>query len=125
MQFALMKRGLALLPTLARIGPGSVHTQRNGRDELSMVPVLFEQAQALTTLGDRPLAVLTASDNLATEGWSAAQDRLATLSSDSIHPVVESSHAGMVSSPTGSDASAAAITAVTDAVRSDSPLAAS
>jgi hypothetical protein len=30
--------------------------------------VVFEQAQALTTLQDRPLAVLTASENLGTAG---------------------------------------------------------
>ena len=50
-----------------------------------MVPVVFEQAQALTTLGSRPLAVLTASENLGTEGWAAAQDRMAALSTDSLH----------------------------------------
>ena len=48
---------------------------RNGRDEISMVPRVFEQAQALTTLGSRPLAVVTASENLGNEGWPAAQDR--------------------------------------------------
>ena len=48
---------------------------RNGRDEISMVPRVFEQAQALTTLGSRPLAVVTASENLGDEGWPAAQDR--------------------------------------------------
>ena len=34
---------------------------RNQRDEVSVLPDLFTQAQALRTLGDRPLAVLTAS----------------------------------------------------------------
>lgn len=143
-QYALMKRGLALLPTLARIGlgpastptshlPGAdadtvdamgsiVRAKRNGRDELSIIPDLFEQAQTLTTLGDRPLAVVTASENLSTEGWPAEQDRLATLSSDSIHSVVNSSHAGVVEDGPGSDASVAAITAVVHAVGSGSPV---
>ena len=147
LQYALMKRGVSLLPTLARvglgpvIGPGShlpgaegdvveamgstVRAQRNGRDELSMVPRVFEQSQSLTTLGDRPLVVLTASENLSTEGWSAAQDRLAALSSDSVHRDVRSSHAGMVEDPNGSDASVAAITAVARSVSTGSPVSAS
>ena len=61
-----------------------------------MVPEVFEQAQALTTLGDRPLAVLTASENLTTDGWAAAQDRLAELSTDSVHRDVDATHTGLL-----------------------------
>ena len=144
LQYALMKRGLGLLPTLARVGLGpvigagshlpgadgdlveamnsTVRAERNGRDELSVLPRVFEQSQALTTLGDRPLAVLTASANLSTEGWSAAQERLADLSSDSIRHNVDSSHAGMVEDRQGSDASVAAIAAVVRAVSSRAPV---
>jgi pimeloyl-ACP methyl ester carboxylesterase len=147
LQYALMKRGLSLLPTLARVGLGpvigpsshlpgaegdlveamssTVRAQRNGRDELSMVPRVLEQSQSLITLDDRPLVVLTASENLSTEGWSAAQDRLAALSSDSVHRDVRSSHAGMVEDPMGSDASVAAITAVARSVSTGSPVSAS
>lgn len=145
-QYALLKRGGSLLPTLARVGLGpvgaaashvpgadgetietlssTVRAKRNGRDELSTIPDLFEQAQALTTLGDRPLAVVTASENLSTEGWPAEQDRLAALSSDSIHSIVRSSHAGVLEDGQGSAASVAAITAVVHAVASGSPVAA-
>ena len=84
-QYAVMRRGFALLPTLNRLGLGrafpasslpapaadqvqaltsTARAARNGRDELSVVLDVFAQAQALTTLDDRPLAVLTASDNL-------------------------------------------------------------
>jgi pimeloyl-ACP methyl ester carboxylesterase len=147
LQYALMKRGLSLLPTLARVGLGpvigpsshlpgaegdlveamssTVRAQRNGRDELSMVPRVLEQSQSLITLDDRPLVVLTASENLSTEGWSAAQDRLAALSSDSVHRDVRSSHAGMVEDPMGADASVAAITAVARSVSTGSPVSAS
>ncbi|GAB3765021.1 pimeloyl-ACP methyl ester carboxylesterase [Nocardioides ginsengisegetis] len=142
MQYALMKRGLSLLPTLARVGLGpvigpsshlpgaegdvveamgsTVRAERNGRDELSVIPRVFEQSQALTTLGDRPLVVLTASGSLGDEGWSAAQDRLAALSSDSVHRGVDASHAGMVGDPNGWDAATAAITAVARSVRTGS-----
>lgn len=145
LQYALMRRGLALLPTLARIGLGpviassshlpgddgrlvhdmnaTVRAMRNGRDELSAIPRVFEQSQALTTLGSRPLVVLTASENLSTEGWAAAQARLADLSGDSVQLTVRSSHAGMVEDAGGSRASADAITAVVRAVVTGSPVA--
>jgi pimeloyl-ACP methyl ester carboxylesterase len=146
-QYALMRRGVSLLPTLTRAGLGpvigptshlpgaegdlaedmssTVRAQRNGRDELSMAPRVFEQSQSLITLDDRPLVVLTASENLSTEGWAAAQDRLAALSSDSVHRDVRSSHAGMVEDLNGSDASAAAITAVARSLGTGSPVSAS
>jgi thioesterase domain-containing protein len=147
LQYALMKRGLSLLPTLARVGLGpvvgagshlpgaegdlveamssTVRAQRNARDELSIVPSVFEQSQSLATLEDRPLVVLTASENLATEGWSAAQDRLASLSSDSVHRTVRSSHAGMAEDSNGAAASVVAITAVARSVSTGSPVPAS
>jgi pimeloyl-ACP methyl ester carboxylesterase len=124
-QYALMKRGLSLLPTLARIGLGPVRAARRGRDELSVLPRVFEQSRSLITLEDRPLVVLTASENLSTEGWSAAQDRLAALSSNSVHRDVRSSHAGMLEDPDGSAASVAAITTVARSVSTGSPVSAS
>src|SRR4051794_6053937 len=79
----VLRRGYALLPTLSRIGAGHLvpagshlpaavaakvaaitsgpSYYRNERDEASVIPQVFAQAQALTALGDRPLAVLTAS----------------------------------------------------------------
>ena len=146
-QYAVMRRGLAILPTLARVGlqllipsgsplpdedaavveaMGSTpRAFRNGRDEISMVPRVFEQAQALTTLGSRPLAVVSASESLADEGWPAAQDRMAALSTDSLHTVATSSHAGVVDDPDGAAASVRAITAVVRAVITRSALATS
>ncbi len=87
-----------------------------------MIPVVLEQAQALTTLGNRPLAVLTASENLSTDGWSAAQDRMAALSTNSLHRDVESTHAGLLEDPHGAGESVRAITAVIDAIRTGAPL---
>ena len=142
-QYAMMRRGMALLPTLARLGlsrvfadshlPGEtgdrVRTMtstpsalRNGRDEVSMIPQVFEQAQALTTLGARPLVVLTASETLDTPGWAAAQDELAALSSNRAHRDVASTHAGLVEDERGSAESARAIAEVLSAVRFGTPL---
>ncbi|HYO41158.1 MAG TPA: alpha/beta hydrolase [Nocardioidaceae bacterium] len=147
LQYELMTRAVSLLPTLTRVGLGpvigpsshlpgaegdvveamgsTVRAQRSARDELSMVPRLLEDSQSLSTLGDRPLVVLTASENLGTEGWAAAQDRLAALSSDSVHRDVRSSHAGLVDDPNGSDASVTAIESVARSVSTGSPLSAS
>ena len=144
-QYALMRRGLAILPTLARVGlqlvipagsplpdedsavveaVGSTpRSFRNGRDEISMVPLVFEQAQALRTLGSRPLAVVTASEELGNDGWPAAQERMAALSTDSLHTVAESSHAGVVDAPQGAAESVRAINAVVHAVSTGSALA--
>jgi pimeloyl-ACP methyl ester carboxylesterase len=145
-QYAAMRRGLAVLPTLARLGLGHLMTSlsltggdaatvtamtstarafRNGRDELSMVPTLFEQAQALTTLSGRPLAVLTTSDSLRGAGWAEAQDRLAALSDNHLQREVDSSHAGLVDDAGPAAESSRAIDQVVAAVRTGAPLAAS
>jgi pimeloyl-ACP methyl ester carboxylesterase len=138
-QYAVMRRGLALLPTLSRLGLGGVITAgshlptraaaevtamtstprafRNGRDELSTIPEVFAQAQALTTLGDRPLAVLTASDNASTVGWAGAQDQIAALSTNTLHRTVHSTHPGLLEDERPAAESVRAITAVVSAVR--------
>lgn len=138
-QYAAMRRGLAVLPTLVRVGLGPVFSTgsdlpgnaaaetsamtgtaralRNGRDEISMVPTLFEQSQALTSLAGRPLAVLTATGSLDTEGWRAAQDRLTQLSDNLLYRTVRSSHEGLVADGQVASESADAITAVVSSVR--------
>jgi pimeloyl-ACP methyl ester carboxylesterase len=142
-QYPLLRRGLALLPTLARLGvnrtlatsglPGeagdvarvmttSPRAFRNGRDEVSMIPEVFEQAQALTTLQDRPLVVLTASENLGNPGWIAAQDELAALSTNHAHRTVDATHEGLLEDGPGATESVLAVTEVVSAVRTGSPL---
>jgi len=142
-QHAVMRRALALAPTLSRFGLGRVvaavapshlpapdaqrvqaltagaRAARSMTAEWSALPEVFEQAQALTTLGDRPLVVLTASESRQqTGGWDAAQDRLAALSSRSTHRVVDSTHAGQLEDEHGAAASARAIEDVIASVRS-------
>jgi pimeloyl-ACP methyl ester carboxylesterase len=144
-QYAVAHRVLALAPTLNRLGLGRVvaavspsHLPSPAADreraltasaqgaasasaEWQILPELFEQAQALTTLGNRPLAVVTASESLeTTDGWAAAQDRLAALSTTLIHRVVDSSHTGLLEDEHGSAAAVRAIDDVVTAVRSHS-----
>ncbi len=144
LQYKLMRRGLALLPSLTRVGlgrflsvgagmPGNADAEvqavtstarfaRNGRDEVSILPRLFEESQALTTLHAKPLEVVTASENLRTGGWSDAQERLAGLSNDHRQIFVQSSHEGLLMELPGATASAHAIDDVVRAIRTGSPL---
>ena len=120
-EYSMMRRGLGVLPSLARLGvaqvvPSSVFSSlpepeasqvrafttspramRNMRDEQSVYRDVFEQAQALTTLDAKPLVVVTATESLRDiEGWSDAQNRLATLSTNSQHRVADATHEGLV-----------------------------
>ena len=144
-QYAMMRRVYALLPTLSRLGlghlvPATSHlpaadaarvtaitstpqAYRNQRDEVSVIPEVFAQAQALTTLGDRPLAVLTASANsVGTDGWVGAQDQLAALSTNSVHRTVHSTHTGLLEDVRPAAESVRAITEVVSSVRTGTPL---
>ena len=142
-QYAIMRRGLALLPTLARLGvarlvpaadlpaPAGAQVQaltstaksaRNGRDEISVAPRVFAQAQALTTLGDRPLAVLTTSESLTGAGWASAQDQLAALSTNRVHRTVDATHAGIVADKAPAAQSVRAVNEVLSAVRTGAPM---
>jgi hypothetical protein len=93
------------------------------RDEQSELLNVFTQAQALTTFDPKPLAVVTARENAAgTRGWAAAQDRMAELSSNSVHWTADTSHVGLLDDATGSTNSVRAITAVVTAVRTGTPV---
>jgi len=136
-QYSMMRRGIAILPSIARLGftqlsPDSTFSSlpepaasqvrafgasprqfRSMRDELSVYPKVMRQAQELTTLGAKPLVVVTASGSVHdTKGWTAAQDRLAELSTNSQHRHVESSHDGVVEGPESYKPSVQAITDV-------------
>jgi pimeloyl-ACP methyl ester carboxylesterase len=144
-QYAMMRRLYSVLPTLSRLGlgrlvPGTSHlpaadaatvnamtsapkAYRNQRDEVSVLPELFRQAQALTRLDDRPLAVLTASATSSeTDGWDGAQDQLAALSTNAVHRTVDSTHMGLLEDAGPAAESVRAISQVVDSVRTGGPL---
>ena len=74
------------------------------------------------SLGNKPLAVVTAPKQ-AEPGWLEHQDKLATLSSDSIHRVVKgATHTSLLYDRSDSQATSAAIVEVVAAVRNDRPL---
>ena len=146
-EYQVMRRGLAIAPTVFRFGIGHVlaaatppalpglageqvsafsNSPRgwaNQRAEQAALPVAFRQAQALTTLGDTPLVVLSAKVNVdAKPGWGTAQDQMAALSTNSRHTVEDQSHVGLLTDSTGASHSVTAITDVLIAVRTHSLL---
>jgi pimeloyl-ACP methyl ester carboxylesterase len=81
------------------------------------------QTRMLGSLGNKPLAVVTAPKQ-AEPSWLERQDKLATLSTNSIHRVVKgATHASVVYDRSDSQATSAAIIEVVAAVRNDRPLA--
>ena len=141
-EYQVMRRVLAVAPTLFRMGvghltegaftpvlPGNAGQQAAAfansprgwagtRAEQAELPEAFAQAQALTTLGDLPLVVLTAKDNVDRKpGWGAAQDQKAALSNNVRHTVADLDHIGFLHDPAGAVQSVTAIDDVVTAAR--------
>jgi pimeloyl-ACP methyl ester carboxylesterase len=146
--YEVFRRTSAALPSLSRFGVSRVIAQasyadlppsargpqrafwatprhnRSVRDEFSAIRTAMAQAKALSTLGDRPLVVLTAQKD-ALGGWMAAQDDLATLSTNVDHRVLsDATHAELVENKAVAAQSSRAIRDVVDAVRTGTRLAA-
>jgi pimeloyl-ACP methyl ester carboxylesterase len=140
------RRASAVLPSLSRLGVGRLlyqgaygdlpalardeqrafwATPRHGRsvrDEFSEIRTAMNQAQSLTTIGARPLIVITALKE-AEGGWTDAQDQLATLSSNSVHRTLpDATHAMLVEDKTTAAQSSQAIVDVVTAVRTGQAL---
>jgi pimeloyl-ACP methyl ester carboxylesterase len=141
-EYQVMRRGLAAAPTLFRFGvgrlmqalgvpalPGNAGQQAAAfadsprgwagmRAEQVELPTTFAQSQALTSLGDRPLVVLTAKANVDSKpGWATAQEQMAVLSTNSRHTVADMDHVGFLHNPVGAAQSVTAITDVVTATR--------
>lgn len=138
------RRIFPLLPTLARLGVGRlvVHADlalpahsrdmqrihhasprlyRSLRDEFDELPTSLAQARSFQSLGDRPLVVVTATQD-ALAGWLPLQDRMATLSTNSSHRLVPFAHDAVVTDQTAAQTSIQAIGDVVHAVRFSVPL---
>jgi pimeloyl-ACP methyl ester carboxylesterase len=123
--YSMFRTVAAVSPSLARIGllgpflgltadESTAAHVRGARDEVLALPAALQQAQALTSLGDRPLIVLTAGSGQQA-GWLAAQDQMVGLSSASVHRVLAAAtHNSLIS---GADATASS-QAILDVVMS-------
>jgi hypothetical protein len=96
---------------------------RSLRDEFLELPAALTQAQALKSIGGKPLIVVTAGKN-ALAGWLPLQDKMATLSTNSVHRVMQNAtHTSLTEDKTDSRISSQVILDVVHAVRSGTPLA--
>ena len=144
--YSTYRRVSGLLPALARLGfarvaattqfgslPAQARNQersfyatagefRGLNDEWSELPTVFSQAKALTTFGAKPLIVITATRGQES-GWPAAQDKLATLSTNSVHRTIRGAdHVALLDDRGFAVESSAAIDDVVAAARSHSEL---
>jgi pimeloyl-ACP methyl ester carboxylesterase len=95
------------------------------RAEVEAIPATMSQVRAAGSLGDLPLAVVSAGGHgQANPLWAEYQDELAGLSTNSMHIVVDGAgHTTLWTDPEDARASVQAILDVIDAVRSGQPLA--
>jgi pimeloyl-ACP methyl ester carboxylesterase len=145
--YSMWRRGSALIPTLARAGVARVYSRmsfsslpsdarraerafgssprewRASRDEFAQLPTVFRQDKALTSLGGKPLFVLTA-DLGQLSGWPAAQNELAGLSTNSVQETTHgATHEALLADRNYAAVSSRAIDAVVRSVRTSAPLA--
>lgn len=125
--FAGMDPLLALVPTLARTGLGRLlfdakdgepvaQAQQLVRD-IAAMPAELNEAAKVTSLGDRPLAVITAGGGYQ-PGWIAHQEQLTRLSSNTVHRIVAgSTHGSLTNDRADAAKSSRAIRDVVSAVR--------
>ena len=91
-------------------------------DEFAVANRSATEAGRLATLHAKPLIVLTADRGNA-KGWTEAQDKLATLSTNSLHRVVAgATHQSLVENPDDAAVVDRAIRKVVVAVRTGTPL---
>ncbi len=134
-----IRRFTALFPSVARLGAGRLaypsagsglppeawaearallstgRHNRGYRDAVVGLEAALTQAQALTTLGDNPLIVVTAVKD-AHAGWLPLQEKMAGLSTNSVQRVIqEATHASLIEDESDS---ANAINAILDVVAS-------
>ena len=121
-----MVRLYGVAASLSRLGLGqllgvSPRGIRSQLGELSQLPTALVQARQLSDFGGKPLAVVTASEGQQA-GWSAAQARMATLSTNSLHRVVPATHQSLVTDEGDSSHSVGAIADLVRSVRTRSAL---
>lgn len=143
--YSVWRRASALLPSLSRAGFGRVALDtgfatlppeardqartfaatprelRANNAEFAELRTVFDQAKALTSLGGKPLGVVSA-DVGQQAGWAAAQAMLAQLSSNSFHRTARgATHEALLEDERFAMITSRAIADVVRAVRSGRP----
>jgi pimeloyl-ACP methyl ester carboxylesterase len=145
--YSVFHRIVALLPSLARLGVfrlahqfdfGTLPAQtrdaeraaqstgsllRVQRDEIAELPITLNQAAAFTSIGNRPLIVVTAAKE-APAGWLPLQDEMAGYSSNSVHRILpNTNHLELIEEKSSAAQASHAILDVVEAVRGNGLLA--
>jgi pimeloyl-ACP methyl ester carboxylesterase len=95
---------------------------RSTIDEYVQASASIEQAAALRDFADKPLIVLTAGSGH-DAAWSAAQNRMATLSTNSVHRIIDgATHEDLITDEADAAATTQAILDVVSSVRSKGAL---
>jgi pimeloyl-ACP methyl ester carboxylesterase/uncharacterized membrane protein (UPF0136 family) len=95
---------------------------RSTIDEYIQASASEHEAASLTDFGDKPLVVMTAGDGN-DAAWRAAQNQTVTLSTNSVHRVIEGAvHADLVLVKADAAVTAQAINDVVSSVRNNQPL---
>jgi pimeloyl-ACP methyl ester carboxylesterase len=95
---------------------------RSSLDEYLQADASGHQAATLTDFGDKPLFVLTAGEG-SDAAWIAAQEKSATLSTNSVHRVVQGAvHADLILVKEDAAVTAQAIIDVVSSVQNNQPL---
>jgi pimeloyl-ACP methyl ester carboxylesterase len=141
-----MSRLSALISAAARLGLGRLYAQsafgslpprsrdevrasdatpstlRSTIDEYVQAAASTEQAAALRDFADKPLMVLTAGSGH-DAAWSAAQNRMATLSTNSVHRIIAgATHESLIENEDDAAATTQAILDVVSSIRSKGAL---
>ena len=144
--YETFRRVSAVLPSLSRLGLGQIlyHTayadlpnpardeerafwatprhSRSVRNEFAEIRTAMKEAGSLTSLGNRPLIVVTAQHRAQT-GWMALQDDLANLSTNSAHRVLaDATHTMLTENQDTAAQSSQAIRDVVQSVRNGTPV---
>jgi len=100
----------------------TVHQYRAQRDEFAGIPAALTQAQALHSLGNKPLIVVSAPID-AQKGWLVLQAEMTKLSTNRVQRVIpNATHEFLILNKTYAVASSQAILDVVTAVRTAQPL---
>ncbi len=96
---------------------------RSVRDEFMQLPTALEQGTATTSIGDRPLIVVTAMAK-PDKGWLPPQDEMASLSTNGVHLVLpDATHSSLIGDEDDASRASQAILDVVASVRSETSLA--
>ena len=91
-------------------------------EEYGVANTSMQQASALTSLNGKPLIVLTADEGNNDAQWQTKQDRMATLSTNSLHRHANATHQSLLSDEADAAVASQAIHDVVMAVRTSQPL---